>query len=87
MTWHVYILECKNKSFYTGITNDLEQRLKKHQHGLGAKYTRAFGADKFVYTEDFSTRSDALKREAKIKGLTRDMKEALINGALPRSSS
>jgi putative endonuclease len=76
--WFVYILECKNKSLYTGITNNLEGRLRKHKSGKGAKFTRAFTADHFLYSELQATKSKALKREAQIKKLTRKEKLALI---------
>lgn len=77
-TWHVYILECKDKSLYTGITNDLPARIKKHKEGLGAKYTRSRGVKKLVYRESCGTHSAAAIREAEIKKLTRVQKLKLI---------
>ena len=76
--WFVYILECKNKSLYTGITNDLERRIHDHRSGQGARYTRAFGVSKLVHQETLAGRSAALKREAEIKSLTRKQKIELI---------
>jgi putative endonuclease len=77
--WYVYILECKNKSLYTGITNDLKRRLKEHKSGKGAKYTRAFAAEKLLYSENKRSRINALKREAQIKALTKQQKLLLVS--------
>ena len=76
--WNVYILECKNKSLYTGITNNLNRRLKEHKQGKGGHYTRSFGANKLIYHETYTTKQQALKREAQIKSWTRKKKQALI---------
>ena len=77
MNWTVYILECADGSLYTGITNDLEARVAAHEAGTGAKYTRGRGPFTLCHTEDFQTRSEASKREAAIKALSRDEKMAL----------
>ncbi len=74
----MYVLECGDKSLYTGITTDLVRRLAEHKAGEGSHYTRARGAKKFVYTQPEPTRSAALKREAQLKKLTRAQKLALI---------
>ncbi len=76
--WSVYILRCKGGSYYTGITKDMQARLKAHQNGKGAAYTRIYPPEKLVYREDGLTRSEALVREAKIKALPRPKKVALI---------
>lgn len=76
--YYVYILECKDGSLYTGITNDLSRRLATHAAGRGGSYTRSRGVVGFVHTERKRTRGTALKREAAIKRLTRDEKLALI---------
>lgn len=76
--WIVYILECADGSFYTGITPDLEARLRKHENGTGAKYTRGRGPYRVVLTERAASRSEASKREAAIKAMTRQDKKALI---------
>ncbi len=76
--WKLYILQCKDGTFYTGITKDIERRLAEHASGKGAKYTRGRAPLKLVYTESFKTRSDALMRENKIKSLTRSVKLELI---------
>ena len=77
--WIVYILECKDKTLYTGITNNLEKRLQQHNHGQeGAKYTRVRRPVKCVYQEKKADRSSATKREIAIKKLTRSAKLELI---------
>ena len=75
----LYILECADGSFYTGITTDVERRLAQHKSGLGAHYTRSRGVKKIVYTETGLTHSRALKREVVIKKLTRVQKRILID--------
>ena len=76
---YVYILRCKDNSLYTGWTNDLEHRLKMHNSGLGAKYTRGRTPCTLVYFEIFDNKIDAQKREYEIKHLSRAKKENLIN--------
>ncbi len=76
--YSVYIIECADGSLYTGIATDLEKRFEEHQAGRGAKYTRAKGAKKIAYFEQLKNRSEALKREAEIKKLTRSEKLLLI---------
>lgn len=78
----VYILRCKDNSLYTGYTNDLENRLKAHQDGKGAKYTRGRGPFQVVYIEKFDTKEEALKREYDIKQLKRKGKLLLIQNWL-----
>ena len=77
MAWTVYILECADKTLYTGITNDLQNRLAKHAAGTGAKYTRGRGPFKVVHTEVYRTKGNALKREAEIKEMRREDKLGL----------
>jgi predicted GIY-YIG superfamily endonuclease len=77
--WTVYILRCGDKTLYTGITNDLPERLAKHAKGTGAKYTRGRGPFRVVYTEQHRTKGRALKREAAIKALRRDEKLKLAS--------
>lgn len=78
LPYYVYILECEDKSLYTGITNDLKKRLKEHQNKHGGHYTSSHGAKRFVYTEKHKNKSMALKREVQIKKLKRNQKLALI---------
>lgn len=77
MSWIVYILECADGTFYTGITNNLETRLQKHESGKGAKYTKGRGPYKILLTEDYESKSEALKREIYIKSLKRNKKLSL----------
>lgn len=76
--WCVYILECGDGSLYTGITDDLERRLKAHSSGKGAKYTRGRGPLILRYREDCEDHSTALRRELQIKALKREKKLELI---------
>jgi len=78
MKWIVYILECADKSLYTGITKDLERRLDEHLTGRGAKYTKTRRPLKVRYAEYRGTKGAALRREAAIKSLNRTGKLALI---------
>ena len=73
-----YILKCKDNTFYTGWTNDLEKRLLAHNLGKGAKYTKARRPVEIVYYESFKTKEEAMRREYEIKQLTRKQKELLI---------
>ncbi|MBF0331907.1 MAG: GIY-YIG nuclease family protein [Candidatus Omnitrophica bacterium] len=75
--WYVYIIECAGGRLYTGVTTDLARRLKEHQAGKGAKFTRAFGAMKLYYSEACPDHGAALKREALIKKMPRATKLAL----------
>ena len=74
----VYIVECCDGSYYTGWTTDVEARVKTHNSGEGAKYTRSRLPVRLVSFEQLENRSAALKREAAIKKLTRVQKERLI---------
>lgn len=80
MSYYVYILECLNKVLYTGITNNLQRRLKEHQTGRGGHYTSYNPGEKFRYFEEYPTKSAAAKREAQIKRWSRTKKLALIKG-------
>jgi putative endonuclease len=76
--YFVYILECKDKSLYTGITTDVARRFAEHKKGTGSKSVRAKQAVKIVYTERKLNRSTASKREAAIKKLSRKEKLELL---------
>ena len=78
---YVYILNCKDNTLYTGYTNDLQKRLKAHNEGKGAKYTKCRRPCKLVYSEQFKTKSEALSREAQIKKLKRTDKLKLIKNS------
>lgn len=78
MTYFVYILLCKDKSLYTGITNDVAKRFSAHKEGKGARYTRSHPPMKIVHMEKYPTKGRALKREAEIKRFSRAKKLKLI---------
>ena len=75
---YTYLLECADKTFYCGWTNDLEKRVNTHNMGRGAKYTKPRRPVVLVYYETFETKEEAMKRECAIKKLSRPQKERLI---------
>ncbi len=77
--WFVYILLCKDESFYTGITNNLEKRLLEHKEGKGGRYTRSHKVVRLLYQEELLTHSQALKRELEIKSWSRERKIKTLN--------
>ena len=79
--WVVYLLRCRDRSLYCGITNDLARRLKAHAAGRASRYTRSRLPVRIVYTEPQPGKSPALKREAAIKRLRRSEKDRLIADA------
>jgi putative endonuclease len=76
-SWFVYILECADGTLYTGVTDDLVARVKAHNEGRGAKYTKGRGPVKLRFTEKVTGRGEAQKREAEIKRLSRREKLSL----------
>lgn len=76
--WFLYVLECADGSFYTGISNNLQERIKEHNSGRGSKYARSRLPVKLIYSETYTTKSRALKREIEVKSLTRTQKEELV---------
>ena len=78
MRYFVYIILCENKGLYTGFSTNVEKRFAKHKRGKGSSYTQANKALKIVYTEEFSTKGEALSREAQIKRWRREKKLNLI---------
>jgi putative endonuclease len=78
--WFLYILECCDGSFYTGVTTDIDRRLRKHQEGTASRYTRTRRPIVLVYQEECGTRSQSLERECAVKSLSRQRKEELISG-------
>lgn len=77
--YYVYILKCSDDSFYTGITNDLEKRLKCHNDGKASKYTRSRLPVELVYLEEAKGRGPAQSREYVVRNLKRQEKIRLIN--------
>jgi putative endonuclease len=78
MVFFVYILQCCDGSYYTGYTNNLQERTRQHLNGTGAKYTKAHKPDRVAYFERFETRSQAMRREREIKKLSHQKKLELI---------
>jgi putative endonuclease len=77
--YYLYILECADKTLYTGLAGNLEKRLKEHNESRrGAKYTRSRRPVKIVYSKKFKTHSASAKEEIRIKGLSRKEKLKLI---------
>ena len=72
---YTYILKCSDNTYYTGWTNNLEKRLKDHNEGKGAKYTKPRRPVVLAYYETFETKEKAMKREYAIKHMTRAEKE------------
>lgn len=79
--WYVYLLRCADDTLYTGCTTDPRRRLEQHNAGRGAKYTRARRPVCLVYVEQAEDHSQALRREAALKRLSRKEKLALIDSA------
>ena len=76
--WNFYILECKDKTLYSGISLDLSARIIKHNKGQASKYTRSRRPVKLVYTEKFPDKVSALKREREVKSLKRIEKLGVV---------
>ncbi|NMA02147.1 MAG: GIY-YIG nuclease family protein [Clostridia bacterium] len=79
MAYFVYIVECKDKTLYTGWTIDIEERIAKHNEGKGAKYTRGRHPVVLRYFEELPTKAKAMQREWEIKQLSRGKKLELID--------
>ncbi len=77
--WHVYIILCSDDSLYTGITTDVERRMRQHADGSGARYFRGRRPVRLLYLESGHTRSSAGRRETEIKGMARAGKRLLIS--------
>lgn len=76
---YVYIVECRDKTLYTGWTTDIGRRISQHNKGIGAKYTRARRPVVLKYSEKFDTNKEAMKRECEIKKLSRKDKISLFD--------
>nr|WP_240377903.1 GIY-YIG nuclease family protein [Bacillus piscicola] len=72
---YVYTLRCADGTYYTGYTTNIEQRINKHERGLGAKYTRGRGPFQLVFTKEFPTKTEAMRAEYRIKKMPRYKKE------------
>ena len=73
------MLQCSDRSLYTGVTTDLDRRVQRHNEGVGARYTRSRLPVELVYTESVADRSTALRRESKIKRMTAAEKRELLS--------
>lgn len=82
MKGYMYILLCADGSYYVGSTINLERRIRQHQNGEGANFTRTHLPVKLVYYEEFDRIDEAFHREKQVQGWNRKKKEALINGQL-----
>lgn len=84
MSFIVYILRTSSNTFYIGQTNNLEKRLKEHQKKTtkSAKYIKYFNSFQLVYSEEYLTRTEAMRREYQLKHWTKAKKEALVKGDL-----
>ncbi|MEG0812621.1 MAG: GIY-YIG nuclease family protein [Clostridium sp.] len=79
---YTYVLRCADNSLYCGWTNHLEERIKAHNTGKGAKYTKGRGPVILVYFESYETKEEAMKREVAIKKMTRTQKEMMIQQSI-----
>lgn len=77
--WYLYILRCRDNSYYTGVTKDIAQRLDRHNSGKGAKYTKSRRPCELVYYEEYDNEVIARRRELEVKGWRREKKHALVN--------
>jgi putative endonuclease len=80
--WSLYILRCGDGSFYTGVTTDIDRRLRMHLSGRASRYTRTRRPVALVYQEPCGTRSQALSRECAVKSMSRKGKEDLVAGVV-----
>jgi putative endonuclease len=78
MTCYCYILACSDGSYYTGWTTDPERRLRQHNRGTGARYTRCRRPVQLAYLEEHPDRSSAMRREFRIKRMGRKAKDKLV---------
>lgn len=78
MSWHVYLLHCRDGTLYCGVTNDLDRRLAMHNAGKGAKYTAGRRPVTLLWSEACATRGDALRRELQVKAMPRAAKLRLV---------
>ncbi|MDD8027236.1 MAG: GIY-YIG nuclease family protein [Acidobacteriota bacterium] len=83
--WHLYILKCGDGSYYTGVTTDIERRVREHQEGKASRYTRTHLPVELIHKETCGSRPLALSRECAVKSLSREKKEDLVaGGAKPK---
>jgi len=81
MSWHTYILECADSSYYVGITSNPNKRLELHNAGQAAVWTKARRPVKYRYIEGCNSKSEARRRELELKGWRREKKESLFSSS------
>jgi putative endonuclease len=79
MPYYVYVILCRDNTFYTGYTKDIDSRMKLHMNGKAARYTRTHKPKKLVYVQEYSSRAEAMRNERKTKRLSHCQKLELIN--------
>jgi len=84
---HVYVIECRDGTYYTGYTTNVERRVAEHNAGTAAKYTRGRRPVELVHVETYDSQSAAMQREYAIKQLRRREKEQLVQGGTEASES
>ena len=84
---YTYVLECRDKTLYTGGTKTLDKRIKAHNEGRGAKYTKPRRPVKLLYYETFPSKEEAMRRECEIKRMSRKEKLELIRGQVPKKGN
>jgi putative endonuclease len=77
MPYYVYMILCDDGSYYTGYTKSVASRMRLHMIGKGARYTRIHKPSRLVYTEEFGSRAEAMRRERRLKALRHDEKRRL----------
>ena len=76
--WNIYIIECSDKKLYTGITKDIDRRLKEHSSGHGGRFTKFRGPVKLMFQQQMADKPEAMRREVEIKKMSRREKEELV---------
>ena len=87
MPYYVYIILCEGDSFYTGCTKNLRSRIKLHEKGKAARYTRMHRPKKLVHVEEFHSRAEAMRREKRIKKLSHTQKLKLAHRQTKRKQA
>jgi predicted GIY-YIG superfamily endonuclease len=77
--WYVYVIECLDGLYYTGVTWNLSQRVEQHKSGKGSKFTQKHGYKRLRYVEEFTDLLQARNREGQVKDFSRKKKEAIFN--------
>jgi putative endonuclease len=80
--WFFYIVRCRDNSLYSGVTNNLEERIKKHNQGSGARYTASHRPVILVHSEKYGSASEAKRREFEVKSWLKVKKERLVEGLM-----